>query len=142
MPIYPKLGIIVAYCDGLLLIKLHDPLIMYSWKIAWSFDYVFLKNQIILWLCILEKSHGKLKPLYPQYHHAYGHQTWQDDGLPWRTSTYKATWHFNHVDGSLSIKSHGPLITWFPKITGQTKTIVYPPPQCLWPQNLACWRLT
>ena len=33
--------------------------------------------------------HDKLKPLYPDYHIANCHQTWQDGDLPWMVLTYK-----------------------------------------------------
>ena len=35
-----------------------------------------------------------------------------------------------------------PLVTWSCKISWQTKTIIYPLPQCLWPPNLPVWWLT
>ena len=34
---------------------------------------------------------------YLHYHSAYGHQTWQGDGLPWATPTYEITWPFDQV---------------------------------------------
>ena len=45
----------------------------------------------------LVRSHDKLKTLYLHYYNAYGHKTWQDDVLPWVTSTHKVTWPFNHL---------------------------------------------
>ena len=35
-----------------------------------------------------------------------------------------------------------PLVTWSCKISWQTKTIIYPLPQCLWPPDLPVWWLT
>ena len=39
----------------------------------------------------------------------------------------------------LPIKSHDLLFMWSSKITTQTKIIISPLPQCLWPRNLARW---
>ena len=39
----------------------------------------------------------KLKHLHLHYHSTYGHQTWQDDDLPWWAPTHKITSPFNHV---------------------------------------------
>ena len=39
------------------------------------------------------------------------------------------------------IKSHDPLIIWFCKIMRQTKIIISPMPQCLWPPNVAGYSL-
>ena len=35
-----------------------------------------------------------IKPLYLDYHNAYGHQTRQDVELPWATPNQKVTWPF------------------------------------------------
>ena len=70
------------------------------------------------------RSRNKLKT-YLHFQSAIGHQAWQDGNLPWWT-----------------IKSHDPLITWFYEITWQTKTIISPLPQNLWPPNLTGWWLT
>ena len=43
------------------------------------------------------RSYDKLKNLYLHNHNAYGHKMWQDDDLPWVTSTQKVTPPFNHV---------------------------------------------
>ena len=55
MPMARKLGRAVTYFDGLLPIKLHNPLV---------------------------KAFDKLKPLYLQYHNIYGYKTWYDGGTP------------------------------------------------------------
>ena len=86
-PMATKLGRMVTYLDFLLLIKSHDPLIMWSCKIMW-----------------------KLKSFYLHYHSAYGHRTWQDGNLSWWALACKVTW--------------------------QTKIIISPLPQSLWPPNL------
>ena len=46
-----------------------------------------------------------------------------------------------HLHGFLPIKWHDLLITWFCKITWQTKAIKSPLTQCLWPPKLAGWDL-
>ena len=47
-----------------------------------------------------------------------------------------------YLDGLPSIKLPGFLIMWFYEITWQTKTIISPLQQCLWPPNLGGWWLT
>ena len=47
-----------------------------------------------------------------------------------------------YFEGLLTIRSLIPLITWCCKVTWQTKTIISPIPQCLWPPNLLGWWLT
>ena len=44
-----------------------------------------------------------------------------------------------HLDGLLPIKSRDPLILWSCEIMWQTKTIIFPLSQCLWPNNLIEW---
>ena len=100
------------------------------------------------------------------YYSGYGHQTWQNDNLPW---SHVSFWpcgfarsrdklrllylHYHsaiatklgvlitYLDGLLPIKSLDPLIVWSCQITWQTKSIISPIPQCLWPPNLAGWYL-
>ena len=74
---------------------------------------------------ITSRSRDKLKHLLNQS--VYGHQTWQDGNL---------------VDGPLPIKSHDPLVMWSCKIMWQTKIIISPLTQSLWPPNVAVWWLT
>ena len=45
-------------------------------------------------------------------------------------------------EGLPSIISHDLLITWSCEIIWQTKSIISPVPQYLWPQNLVGWWLT
>ena len=119
MAMATKLGRILAYLDGLLPIKSHDPLIFQ--------DHV---------------------TKYLHYHNAYGHQTWQDGDLLLEAANNKVTERSDHVvvqshltnenhcistskvlmttildrmiiyfDGLLPVKSHDPLITWLCEIT-------------------------
>ena len=53
--------------------------------------------------------------LYLHYQSAYGHRIWQNSNLHWRAHTHDE-------------------ITW------QTKSIITPIPQCIWPPNLVEWR--
>ena len=45
----------------------------------------------------------------------------------------------NYREGFPPVKPHDLLITWSHKITWQTKIIISPRPQCLWPPNLTGW---
>ena len=100
-----------AYLDGLLPIKLHEPLIMWSCKITWQPKIIvsalpqclWPPNMASWWLATrdfhpcystlwppgLKSSRGKLKPLYLHYRNIYGHKTRQDDDLPWVSLTHK-----------------------------------------------------
>ena len=69
-----KFGSMVTYLGGLLAIKPNDLLVTG-----------------------FARSCEKLKPLYFHYHSAYGHYTWQDGNLLWRTPTRKVTWPFHIV---------------------------------------------
>ena len=44
--------------------------------------------------------------------------------------------------GVPTIKSQDPFISWFCEIKWQTKNVIFPLPQGLWPQNLEGWFLT
>ena len=44
-----------------------------------------------------------------------------------------------YPEGNPPIKSYDPLVIWSFKIMWQTKTIIHPLPQSLWPPNLAGW---
>ena len=72
---------------------------------------------------IMSRSLDKLKT-YLHYQRAYGHQSWQDDNLPWWALVHKVT---------------DLLVTLSSKITWQTKLIISPLPQCLWPPHVAGW---
>ena len=63
---------------------------------------------------------------YLHYHNVYGHQTWQGGDLPWGAPTHEIIW---------------PSITWSWEITWQTKTIISPLLQFLWPPSLLRWSL-
>ena len=67
-----------------------------------------------------------LKALNFHNHIAYGHQNRQDGELP---------------SNPIPMKLFYSLVTWLCKVTWQTKTIISPQSQCLWPPNLAEWWL-
>ena len=66
MPI--TLGGMIIYLDGLLAIKARE----------------LLRRS-------LARSRDKLRPLYLEYHIAYGHQTWKDGDLPSADPTHDVT---------------------------------------------------
>ena len=72
-------------------------------------------------------SRDKQKSFYIHNQSAYGYK-------PDRMITY--------LDEFLPIKLHHPLITWSCNITWQTKTILSPLAQSLWPPNLLGWWYT
>ena len=65
MPIAAKLDHMLTYLDGVLPLKSHDTLIMWS-----------------------SKSGDKLEPLNLHYHSAYDYQAWQDGDLHWGAPTH------------------------------------------------------
>ena len=95
---------------------------------------------MMLWLCGLPRSREKLKPLYLQYHSAYGHQTWQDSTLrgshPWSYLTTTLGQMETYLEPLL------PLVKSSWKTSWQFKTIISSLPQCPWPPNLLGWWLT
>ena len=55
------------------------------------------KSHMTLWTSGLIRSSDNLKLLYLQYDSAYGHQTCQDDNLPWWIPACKITQPFDYV---------------------------------------------
>ena len=163
-----KLERVVTYHEGLPPIELYGLLITWSYEITWQ-TKTFISPQPSH---CLPRSPDKLEALYLHYRSVYDHQTWQDDDLSWALPTHKITRPFKHVflrnhvtnwkhistaavsmatklgrmvtylEGLLPIKLHDPLIACSYKITYQTKTIISPLPQYLWPPNLAGLWLT
>ena len=84
----------------------------------------------------LLRSCDSLKIFYLHFHSVYGHQTWQDDNLPWGIPSHKVIWPFDHFilqnrvinekeplatkldrvltffRGLLPLKAHGLGVTW------------------------------
>ena len=105
-------------------------------------------------------SRDNRKPLYLYYQSFYGHQTLQYGNLPWWVPTNKVILALDHVilqnhiinqnhlsllplpivtrlgrmvtylEGLLTIKPYNTLISWFCKITWETKTIVFLIQEC------------
>ena len=111
----------VTYLNRLQSIKTHDPSITWSDEIAWHTKTIIspLPNLVgwwltsrafYLWRHVAIQSHDlvwlrdKLKA-YLHYHDAFGHKNWHNDDLPRVVST----------------ESHDHIITWWRKITWQTK---------------------
>ena len=98
------------------------PANLVGWWLTVSRSYPF--SHLILWLRGLPRSRDKLKttisPLTLSMATTLG-----------RIMTY--------LERLLAIKSHVPLVMWSCKMTWQTKIIISPQPQCLWPRNLSWW---
>ena len=125
-----KCGKMLSYLDELLPIKSHDPKKSLPANLAsrWLAMMDFHPCYSSFWSCGLARPCDKLKPLYLQYHNIYCHKARQDG--------------YSCLDCLLPTKSYDHIITSFCEITWQTKNIVYPLAQCLWPQNVAGWWLT
>ena len=137
-----KLVRLVTY-EGLPLIKSRDPLITLSCEISWKtknistirvlmatkpgrmLTYLDRLLPIKTWCFTRGRARSRdMSSLYINFHRACGHQTWQDDNLPWWDPTCKVTY---------------PLITLPCKTTCPTKTIISAIPQFLWTRNFAGW---
>ena len=137
----------VTYLDMLLPVKLPELSITWSCEVTWktkttnlhyqsAYDHQTWQNDNHLaWWAPAYKSHhlwwrglvrscDKLKWLYLYYH------------SPMTTNFCRMV---NYLYGLLPMKSHGSLITWSCKIIWQTKIIISPLPQCLWPPTSAGW---
>ena len=153
-----KIDRIVTYCSKFLTIKSHGILITWSWKILKSLrsvnlgeswltktitsvlhQYLLSLNLVKWWLtlycphryCLWSFDHVVLRDHKTNYNH-YIHTT----------TEYRVTKFFKiviYLEQLLCIKLLDPLITWFCKITWQTKTIVSTLPQCPWSPNLLEW---
>ena len=83
-----KPGKVVIKLYGLLPIKSHDPIVMWSCKITQQTKTICRVLFLLLLLLLLvlwrmeavasARSPDKLKPLYFHYQSAHDHQTWQD----------------------------------------------------------------
>ena len=116
MPTATKLGRAVTYRKEIPPKKSRDPLIPWSYEIAWQIKNIsplpqcpwppnltgwsrtlrgsYPLSQMTLQSCGLVRSHDKLRT-YLHYLNAYSHQTWQgvdikDGDLPWGASSLKA----------------------------------------------------
>ena len=132
-----KLENMLAYLDGLLPIKSHDPFIIWSCEMKWQTKTITSSLQQCLWppiltgsWLILSKSypqsysnlwprgfarfHGRLKPLYLHCYSPYGHQTWLGDDLPSRTPIIWPIilYDYYHVLSYLLLSYHMTPIIW------------------------------
>ena len=82
---------------------------------------------VLCWSRSLAQSHGKLKPIYLQYHSAYSHQSWYNGDIPWRAPNYKVIQRSNHVvlEGHMTDKNHFISTTRMPMISKFVRMIVY-----------------
>ena len=106
-PMATKFGRVVTYHERLPPIKSHDPLTKWPFEITWQTKIILSllpeclrpPNLVRLWNTLRSSSYLTLwsRVLYLHYQSVYGHQTWQDDTLPWWATTYKSTWPFDHV---------------------------------------------
>ena len=71
-----KLGTMVIYVEELLPIELLNPLFTLYFKMTWQ-----------------NLNHYISTTAMPMA----DHQTWQDGDFPWRSSTHKVIWPFDHV---------------------------------------------
>ena len=122
-----KLGRMITYLDGLLATEAHDPFITWSCEITWQ-----------------------NKPLFLQYHSAYGHQTYSthcSSGFAQSRDKLKPLClHYYSVydQQDYDLPTGAPIvlvtryITWSSVITWQTKNIRLLL-QYLWPPNLTRW---
>ena len=75
VPMTTKLVRMVNYLDGLLPLKSHHPLIM--------------------WSCKIMRQETKL--IYLHYHSAHGHQNWKDSCLPCGAPNHKVIYYFDNM---------------------------------------------
>ena len=87
-----------------------------TYKVAWPFDHMFLQDDETNW------------------NHCISNVTVPIDTRLGRMVIY--------LEGLIPIELPHTFVTWPSKITGQTKTVISPLPQSLWPLNLAGWWLT
>ena len=108
-------GGMVTCHEGLLTIKSHNVLIMWSCKVMWQTKIIISLLPEWLWPPNLIEWWHTLRHLKKK---SYIHM---NDNLTWWVTTYKL---------------HQPLITWSCKITWKTKTIISPLQECLWQPHL------
>ena len=76
------------------------------------------QGQRTIWLRSLPRSRNKAKLSHLYYCKGYGHQTWQDRVITWKTPTHKVTQLFNHhvIEITSQIRLHVlsiDLFFWF-----------------------------
>ena len=107
-------GGMVTYHEGLLTIKSHNVLIMWSCKVMWQTKIIISSTRVSM-TTKLDRMVTYFETLKKK---SYIHM---NDNLTWWVTTYKL---------------HQPLITWSCKIKWKTKTIISPLQECLWQPHL------
>ena len=107
-------GGMVTYHEGLLTIKSHNVLIMWSCKVMWQTKIIISSTRVTM-TTKLDRMVTYFETLKKK---SYIHM---NDNLTWWVTTYKL---------------HQPLITWSCKIKWKTKTIISPLQECLWQPHL------
>ena len=141
-----KLGRMVAHLDGLLSIKLHNLLTIWSCKITWRAKKFISSLAQCLWPRNLLRWYGDL------FWRASNHKvTQRPDHVIFLSHVTNKNHYISttrmriatklcrmvaHLDRLLLTKSHEYLITKTYEITRQAKAIISPLSQCLWPRNL------
>ena len=132
----------VTYLDGFLQRKSHDPLIMWPCDIKLQTKTIVSSLLQCLWPPILA---GWWLTLRCSYSLCYS--------ILWSRGPERSRDNKNHYISTATTPLASKLdrgetylkgvpLTWSSKITRQTKTIISPLPQCLWPSNLTRWWLT
>ena len=107
-------GGMVTYHEGLLTIKSHNVLIMWSCKVMWQTKIIISTTRVTM-TTKLDRMVTYFETLKKK---SYIHI---NENLTWWVTTYKL---------------HQPLITWSCKIKWKTKTIISPLQECLWQPHL------
>ena len=107
-------GGMVTYHEGLLTIKSHNVLIIWSCKVMWQTKIIISSTRVTM-TTKLDRMVTYFETLKKK---SYIHM---NDNLTWWVTTYKL---------------HQPLITWSCKIKWKTKTIISPLQECLWQPHL------
>ena len=144
----PKPDRVVSYHEGFLPIKSYNPLMgglarsrdklnLFYFHYQSNYSHQTYQYDSLLWW---PRTHNVTWALYLVV--LWGHVTnWNHYISTTRVSiAAKLGRMITYFDGLLPIKSFDPLITWPYEMTWQTKSIISPIPQCLWPPNLVgCW---
>lgn len=87
-------------------------------------------NHKTLWLCGFATSCGKIKSSHLDYHSVHGHQTWEDDEIPWRYPYHKLIQTFDHVVLHSHVTNENHYISTYECVYGH---------QTWQGSNLPCW---
>ena len=149
-PMTTIFGRMVTYLNGLLPINSHDPLITWPCEITWQTKTIISQlpqcqcppNLTRWWLTRWAPTHNVTR--------LFGLVVFRDHMTNWNHYISNTTMPMSDkfgrlvtdLEGLVRIMLPDPFVTWSCKIMWQTKTIISPPPQCLWLLNMAGWWLT